>query len=124
MLKKETFVNAIQAILQQEKQVDRLNAIYREMTHELGFLAVSSLVQDALIKTLKDGTEDQNDWIEWWLYEAPKDDKNVFWVEDGKHIEADLSEPGALYDFLVQCADERRNKCEDGQKNQTGRGVP
>ena len=49
--------------------------------------------------------QDQYDYIGWWLYEAPDAGYTVWWDdEDGKEIRVDLTEPGALYDYLVEYA--------------------
>lgn len=108
MLKRETFLRAIQAIQQQEKLTERLNEVYREMTDGLGFLVMDGFTVRALIKTLEDGMEDKAEYVSWWLYEAPENSKTVSWEEDGKTISVELSDVNVLYDFLVQCAEERK----------------
>jgi len=118
VLKRETFLHAIQAIQQQEKLTERLNEIYREMTDGIGFLVMDSFTTWALVKTLEDGMEDQAEYVSWWLYESSENRKTVSWEEEGKIISVDLSDMNALYDFLVQCAEERK-----GQKNDSSDGV-
>lgn len=102
MIKKETFVQAIRAIQLQEEETDQLNAIYRKMTGGMGYLSFNGVVHEALLQTLADAMDDQFQYIDWWLYEAPKDSKSVFWEEDGKVVSVDLAEPEALYDYLVE----------------------
>ena len=102
MIKKETFVQAIRAIQLQEEETDQLNVIYRKMTGGMGHLSFDGVVHEALLQTLADAMDDQFQYIEWWLYEAPKDSKSVFWEEDGKVVSVDLAEPETLYDYLVQ----------------------
>ena len=59
----------------------------------------------ALRELLKYTMQDQYDYIGWWLYEAPDAGYTVWWDdEDGKEIRVDLTEPGALYDYLVEYA--------------------
>ena len=113
MIKKETFVQAIRAIQLQEEETDQLNAIYRKMTGGMGCLIFDGVVHEALLQTLVEEMDDQFQYIEWWLYEAPKDSKSVFWEEDGKVVSVDQAEPDALYDYLVQCAKERQDATGD-----------
>ena len=121
MIKKETFVQAIRAIQLQEEETDQLNAIYRKMTGGMGYLSFNGVVHEALLQTLADAMDDQFQYIEWWLYEAPKDSKSVFWEEDGKVVSIDLAEPDALYDYLVQSVRERMVDVGNaGQESKTG----
>ena len=108
MLKRDTFVNAIRAIQKQEELADRLNEVYREMTDGCGSLMLGSLTGNALIATLEDGMDDQYGYVSWWLYEAPEGDKTVSWEDEGKEVSVELSDVNALYDYLVQCAEERK----------------
>ena len=49
--------------------------------------------------------QDQYDYIGWWLYEAPDAGHTIWWDdEDGKEVSVDLTEPSALYDYLVEWA--------------------
>lgn len=108
MLTKETFVQAIQAIQEQEKLTDQMNEIYRRMTEGLGSLVLDGMVQNVLVKTLSEAMEDPFDYVSWCLYDAPKEKKTVSWEEDGKTITVDLADANDLYDYLVQCAVERK----------------
>ena len=109
MLKRETFKQAMQAVCTQEMYSDQLNQIYRKATDGQGMLVLDGIVHDALVKMLEDAMEDEYQYIEWWLYEAPVDDKVVSWEENGGTTSVDLADVDALYDFLVQSAAERRN---------------
>ena len=42
-----------------------------------------NLYLEALLELLQYTTHDASDVIGWWLYEAPKDDPTVSWIEDG-----------------------------------------
>lgn len=46
--------------------------------------------------------QDEYDYIDRWLYEAPDADYTVWWEEDGKEVSVDLTEADALYDYLAQ----------------------
>lgn len=109
MLKRETFIQAMQAICTQEMYMDQLNEIYRKVTDGQGMLVLDGAVNAALLKTLADAMDDQYQYIEWWLYEAPEDDKVVSWEDNGGTASVDLADVDALYDFLVKSANERRN---------------
>lgn len=108
MLNREVFFDAIHAIKKQEELTDRLNEVYRELTDGCGSLMLSSLTGNALIRTLEEGMDDQYGYVSWWLYEAPDGDKTVSWEENGKEVSVELSDVNALYDYLMQCAEERR----------------
>lgn len=109
MLKRETFIQAMQAICTQEMYMDQLNEIYRKATDGQGMLVLDGAVHAALLKTLADAMDDQYQYIEWWLYAAPEDDKVVSWEDNGGTSSVDLADVDALYDFLVKSANERRN---------------
>ena len=49
---------------------------------------------------LKEVMHDQYDYIGWWLYETS--DYTVSWEENEETITANLREPEALYDYLVE----------------------
>ena len=85
MLPKELFLSTLEKIQKQEARIDEFNTALREL--------------------LKYTMQDQYDYIGWWLYEAPDAGYTVWWDdEDGKEIRVDLTEPGALYDYLVEYA--------------------
>ena len=108
MLKRETFVNAIRALRKQEELTEQMNHIYRQMTDGIGHFDMDGLAQNALLQTLKDGMEDEHGYVMWWLYEAPDDDKSVSWEENGSLITVDLEDVNDFFDFLVRCAEERK----------------
>lgn len=99
MLSKQVFIEAITAIQQHRDILEEI----REPLQRLGGIGVEldtdSLHREALLKVLKEATGDDSDWIGWWLYEDVP--KIVEWEEDGKKLQADLTEVGALYDFLL-----------------------
>ena len=98
MLSKETFVRALRLI---QEQADIMDAV-RQQLGRLGekptYFNIDSLHLQALLEVLTEVMEDNNDWIEWWLYEDVE--KLVSWEENGEEVTADLTEPEALWDFL------------------------
>lgn len=62
-------------------------------------LDIDSLNRQALLLVLKEVFHDESDWIGWWLWEDVE--KIVEWEEDGQRCSADLTDPGDLYDFLM-----------------------
>ena len=52
--------------------------------------------------------EDEHGYIMWWLYEAPDDDKSVSWEENGNLVTVELEDVNDFFDFLVRCAEERK----------------
>ena len=98
MLSKATFVRALRMI---QEQADIMDAV-RQQLGRLGekptYFNIDSLHLQALLEVLTEVMEDNNDWIEWWLYEDVE--KLVSWEENGEEVTADLTEPEALWDFL------------------------
>ena len=98
MLSKATFVRALRMI---QEQADIMDAV-RQQLGRLGekptYFNIDSLHLQALLEVLAEVMEDNNDWIEWWLYEDVE--KLVSWEENGEEVTADLTEPKALWDFL------------------------
>ena len=91
MLPKELFLSTIEKIQKQEARIPVFDS-------ENQYLI-------ALRELLKYTMRDQYDYIGWWLYEAPDAGYTIWWDdEDGKEIRVDLTEPGALYDYLVEYA--------------------
>lgn len=99
MLSKETFINSINAIVKHREIMDELKVPLQKLGDFPLSLDMDSLHRDALLKVLQEATGDKSDWIGWWLYEDV--DKIVEWEEDGETFQADLTEVGALYDFLL-----------------------
>ena len=98
MLSKATFVRALRMI---QEQADIMDAV-RQQLGRLGekptYFNIDSLHLQALLEVLAEVMEDNNDRIEWWLYEDVE--KLVSWEENGEEVTADLTEPEALWDFL------------------------
>lgn len=98
MLSKATFVRALRMI---QEQADIMDAV-RQQLGRLGekptYFNIDSLHLQALLEVLAEVMEDNNDWIEWWLYEDVE--KLVSWEENGVEVTADLTEPEDLWEFL------------------------
>ena len=99
MLSKKVFVESINAIKKHEQLMDELKAPLRQLGDFPLSLDFDSIHRQALLKVLQEATGDESDWIGWWLYEDG--DKIVEWEEDNQTLQADLTEVGALYDFLL-----------------------
>lgn len=64
---------------------------------------VNNKFYDAAMLVLKEAVNDKYDYISWWLYEGEPDYK--VWSSDNTE-EWNLTEPEALYDFIV-------NECQE-----------
>jgi len=104
MLSRKTFIEAIEAIQKHEKLMEELAVPLRKLGDFPLSLDFESIHRNALMKVLEETTGDTSEWISWWLYEDVE--KKVWWEEDGKEVEADLTEAGALYDFLKSNVEE------------------
>lgn len=89
----------------QEARIDEFNTALSKICDGFPVFDSENQYLIALRELLKYTMQDQYDYIGWWLYEAPDAGYTVWWDdEDGKEIRVDLTEPGALYDYLVEYA--------------------
>lgn len=100
MLKRETFVMAINKIQRHQVLMDQLHQTLREFGDFTPNLDFDSLHLEALLTVLKEAMNDRYDYIGWWLYEAA--DYTVSWEEDGNTIERDLTDVNDLYDYIIE----------------------
>ena len=107
MLSKETFVRALRLIREQADIMDAVRKQLGRLGENPPYFDIDSLHLQALLEVLAEVMSDNNDWIEWWLYEDVE--KLVSWDEDGKEVTADLTEPEALWEFLV--ANKKSESC-------------
>ena len=98
MLSKATFVRALRLIQEQADIMDAVRQQLGRLGEKSTYFNIDSLHLQALLEVLAEVMEDNNDWIEWWLYEDVE--KLVSWEENGEEVTADLTEPEALWDFL------------------------
>ena len=105
MLPKELFLSTLEKIQKQEARIDEFNTALSKICDGFPVFDSENQYLIALRELLKYTMQDQYDYIGWWLYEAPDAGYTVWWDdEDGKEIRVDLTEPGALYDYLVEYA--------------------
>ena len=105
MCPKELFLSTIENIQKQEARIDEFNTALSKICDGFPVFDSENQYLIALRELLKYTMQDQYDYIGWWLYEAPDAGYTVWWDdEDGKEIRVDLTEPGALYDYLVEYA--------------------
>lgn len=104
MLPKELFISSLQKIQEQRARISELDTALEKMCDGYVCFDKDNLYLSALLDLLKYTMDDRYDNISWWLYEAPDAGYTIWWKEDGKEVSVDLTEPGALYDFLAQNA--------------------
>jgi hypothetical protein len=90
-----------------EKFVSIINEIqhYQDTLHDanntLRAIGINLDMDNTFIPTtvdlLAEIMEDKANWIEWWLWEAPSDDKYVYLDNKSK---ININTPEKLYDFL------------------------
>ena len=108
MLPKELFLSTIEKICQQDARMDEFNKALSKVCDGYPVFDSDNLYLIALRDLLNYTMDDKYDNIGWWLYEAPDTDHTISWNEDGKEVSVDLTEPSALYDYLVEAAKLRR----------------
>lgn len=105
MLKRETFVMAINKIRKHQALMDQLHQTLKDFGDFPPNLDFGSLHLEALLAVLKEAMNDKYDYIGWWLYEAGS--YVVTWEEEGKTIERDLTDVNDLYDYIVENCSEQ-----------------
>lgn len=106
MIKKETFVHAIETIKKQDELTDKLNELYCQLNPGFYAMSFNGLLLEAILSILEETMEDIGSAISWWLYEDV--DRTVSWDEDGQEVSVTLSTPEDLYDYLVNNMNERK----------------
>lgn len=99
MFTKETFVEALQSIKNQERFTHELNDVCRKYQADYSGLALCPITLLTLIKVLEEVMHDAGGYITWWLYEGVE--KVISWEEDGHEIICNVQKAEDLYDFLV-----------------------
>lgn len=99
MIRKDDFVNSINALLMQQARDEEVNNALDVICgndYSSCVADTSTITTQALIDLLKSLTNDLDDFIDWWLYEdVEKEVKDAF----GNIILLDT--PEKLYDFLM-----------------------
>ena len=99
MIRKDDFVRSINAILEQAERDEEINNaldVICNNDYSSCVAETSTIITTALIELLGNLTNDEDDYINWWLYEdVDKVVTDVF----GNKIEMDT--PEKLYDFLI-----------------------
>lgn len=99
MIRKDNFVNSINALLKQAERDEEINNALDVICgndYSSCVAETSTIVTTALIELLGNLINDEDDYISWWLYE---DVDKVVTDAFGNKIEIDT--PEKLYDFLV-----------------------
>ena len=97
LINKEDFIKYIQSIEDQYTYYCELGKLLSDEIQEkvmFTFDKPHAILSEAMF------TKEQQDWINWWLWDAPKDSKGVSVPVDGKRITYDLLTVEALYEFL------------------------
>lgn len=103
MITKETFVKALQ-LIQEQQEINHQFAKALDLVGDGHYVfGVNNKFYDAAVLVLKEAVNDKYDYISWWLYEGEPDYK--VWSSDNTE-EWNLTEPEALYDFIV-------NECQE-----------
>ena len=98
VISKELFCRAIRLLKEQEA----IDAEFGEALQMVGnghfVYGTENKYREVLLMVLRYAANDLYDYIDWWLYEGAPDYK--IWNED-ESVAWDLTEPGALYDFIT-----------------------
>ena len=99
MIRKDDFVRSINAILEQVERDEEINNALDVICgndYSSCVAETSTIVTTALLDLLRNLINDEDDYINWWLYE---DVDKVITDAFGNKIEIDT--PEKLYDFLI-----------------------
>lgn len=103
MITKETFVKALQ-LIQEQQEINHQFAKALDLVGDGHYVfGVNNKFYDAAMLVLKEAVNDKYDYISWWLYEGEPDYKVL---SSDNTEEWNLTEPEALYDFIV-------NECQE-----------
>ena len=99
MIKKQTFCKILKALIALIDKNDKLQTAFEPFFDEVIFTHTHEF-QNSIINALSDEIDDTEDYISWWIWDAPDCGKSEnSWVEsDG--IKIILKTPEQLYDFL------------------------
>lgn len=106
MIKKDTFVHAINAIRKQDELTSKLNELYCQLNPGHYAMSFDGLLLESILSILEETMEDIGSAISWWLYEDVE--KTISWKENGHEVSITVSTPEELYDYLISNMNERR----------------
>lgn len=102
MISREIFLSTLDKIRRQDARIEEFEDALQKLCDIRPAFDQGNLYLEALLELLQYTTNDKSDVIGWWLYEAPKDDSTISWIEDGVEISRTLSSLDALYDYLCE----------------------
>ena len=102
LISRELFLSTLDKIRRQDARIEEFEDALQKLCDIRPAFDRGNLYLEALLELLQYTMHDASDVIGWWLYEAPKDDPTVSWIEDGVEISRTLSSPDALYDYLCE----------------------
>ena len=102
MISREIFLSTLDKIRRQDARIEEFEDALQKLCDIRPAFDQGNLYLVALLELLQYTTNDKSDVIGWWLYEAPKDDPTISWIEDGVEISRTLSSLDALYDYLCE----------------------
>lgn len=101
MISKDTFCRALALIQEQDQINDQVEKALQLVGDGHYVFGTDNRYYKALLLMLKEELNDKYEYIEWWLYDA-----GDYVVENADGSQKwDLTEPGALYDYLVETAE-------------------
>lgn len=101
MISKDTFCRVLALIQEQDEINDQVEKALQLVGDGHYVFGTDNRYYRALLLVLKEELNDKYEYIEWWLYEA---EDYVVESADGSQ-KWDLTEPSALYDYLVETAE-------------------
>jgi hypothetical protein len=110
-MKKETFINLIEAIQEQRDKNSEFEEKIASFFDGHSIFTFSDTIIQAIINGLESEMNDPGvgtaygSIIYWWLYDAPGagNKKDSAWIEDKNGIRIQLETSIQLYDYLVSC---------------------
>lgn len=101
MISKETFINVMDRLETLNKKMDAVDTALRELSPDFGGFYIPDTL-DIVVQLLKDVFKDEDDWIEYFIYES--DWLRIFELGDVTVDEKpiDLSTWEKAYEFLIE----------------------
>lgn len=92
MISREIFLSTLDKIRRQDARIEEFEDALQKLCDIRPAFDQGNLYLEALLELLQYTTNDKSDVIGWWLYEAPKDDPTISWIEDGVEITMNIDD--------------------------------
>lgn len=98
MISLESFKKSIEVIRKYNDLQEELYKTLSKITDGNFIVTVGDELIADILRLLQESLNDENDWIDWWMYEDVE--KIVYYPDENKKV--DITKVEDLYNFLVE----------------------